>query len=170
MPEAKSPRGKTKTAKTRPAATMPTDSPVGGRNADTPPAFRGRAAQASARAKKLAKEPGETPNAVTAEAGDLIKHICSAAAGGAQAYNANVLEFARANGVSALDFARQLSIVSSPLEFMKLSIEYNRKQLATLASQAKALAAIALKLTPDASPREAAFKSAGPGPTGADCP
>jgi hypothetical protein len=164
MPEAKSPRGKTKTAKTRPAATMPTDSPVGGRNADTPPAFRERAAQAST------KEPGETPNAVTAEAGDLIKHICSAAAAGAQAYNANVLEFARANGVSALDFARQLSIVSSPLEFMKLSIEYNRKQLATLASQTKALAAIALKLTPDASPREAAFKSAGPRPTGADCP
>jgi hypothetical protein len=166
MPEAKSPRRKTKTAKTRPAATMPADSPAGGRNADTPAAFRERAAQAGARAK----EPAETPNAITTEAGDLIKHICSAAAGGAQAYNAKVLEFARANAVSALDFARQLSIVSSPLEFMKLSTEYNRKQLAALVTQAKALAAITEKLTGDAVPCEAAFKSAGPPPTSADCP
>jgi hypothetical protein len=170
MPEAKSHRGKTKTAKSRPAATMPADSPVGGRNADTPAAFRERAAQAGARAKKLDKDPGETPNAITTEAGDLIKHIYSAAAGGAQAYNAKVLEFTRANAVSALDFARQLSIVSSPLEFMKLSTEYNRKQLAALATQTKALAAIAEKLTRDAVPREAAFKSADPPPTGADCP
>jgi hypothetical protein len=169
MPEAKSPPGKAKTAKTRPPATMPADSPVGGRNADTPAAFRERAAQAGAPAKKLAKDPGETPNAITAGAGDLIKHICSAAAGGAQAYNAKVLEFARANTVSALDFARQLSIVSSPLEFMKLSTEYNRKQLAALATQTEALAAIAEKLTRDAVPREAAFKSADP-PAGADCP
>jgi hypothetical protein len=170
MPEAKSPRGKTKTGQTGPAATMPADSPAGGRNADTPAAFRERAAQAGARAKKLAKEPGETPNAITAEAGDLIKHICSAATGGAQAYNAKILEFAQANAVSALDFARQLSVVSSPLEFMKLSTEYNRKQLAALATQTKALAAIAERLTRDAVPPEAAFKSADPPPTGADFP
>jgi hypothetical protein len=163
VPEAKPPRGKTKAVKTRPAATMPADPPVGGRNADT-------LAEGIGRTKEPANEPDERANATTAEASALMKQICSAAAGGAQAYNAKVVEFARANTVSALDFARQLSIVSSPLEFMKLSIEYNRKQLATLASQTKALAAIAQKLTPDASPREAAFKSAGPRPRGADCP
>jgi hypothetical protein len=53
---------------------------------------------------------------------------------------------------------------------MKLSTEYNRKQLAALATQTKALAAITEKLTCDAVPRETPFKSAGPPPTGADCP
>jgi hypothetical protein len=158
MPEAKPPRGKTKAVKTRPAATMPADPPVGGRNADT-------LAEGIGRTKEPANEPDERANATTAEASALMKQICSAAAGGAQAYNAKVVEFARANTVSALDFARQLSIVSSPLEFMKLSSEYNRRQLAVLTTQTKELAAIAEKVT-----HQTAFKSASPPATGADSP
>jgi hypothetical protein len=165
MPEAKPPRGKTKAVKTRPAATMPADPPVGGRNADTPKAFPGRLAEGIGRTKEPANEPDERANATTAEASALMNQICSAAAGGAQAYNAKVVEFARANTVSALDFARQLSIVSSPLEFMKLSSEYNRRQLAVLATQTKELAAIAEKVT-----HQTAFKSASPPATGADSP
>jgi hypothetical protein len=55
--------------------------------------------------------------------------------------------FTRANAISAVDFARQLSNVTSPLEFMKLSNACGRQQFAALTTQTKAPAGIARKLT-----------------------
>jgi phasin len=141
MTAAKSARGKFKYAKTGPAAAAPASSPAG--EPDAPAASPGVTARETAQSK----ESYEKMNATTAEAAELIKQICAAAATGAQDYNARVIAFAQANTVSAVDFARQLANVTSPSDFMKLSSEYNRKQFETLTAQTKALAAIAQRPT-----------------------
>jgi phasin len=92
-------------------------------------------------------EAYEKMSAATAEATDLIKDSCSTAVQGAQAYNNKLLEFAQTNTNVAFEFAQKLLGVKSPSEFIELSTERAREQLATLTEQTKELAALAQKVT-----------------------
>jgi hypothetical protein len=117
-------------------------------------AKRARGKTKSAKTKGAAAAAAGVPDAVAgsgaAAAADLIKQICSTSTRGAQDYGAAVTACTCASAISAVDFARQLSSVTSPLEFMKLSNAYSRQQFAALTTQTKALAGIARKLTQEA--------------------
>jgi hypothetical protein len=139
--DAKRARGKTKHAKTKPSAVA-----AGAASSGTPAALPDMAAAGVARPGKC----GPKASSTSTEAEDLIKQICSTTVRGARDYSAVVIAFARANTVSAVDLAHQLSKVTSPLEFMKLSNEHNRRHFEALTTQAKALAEIARKLTREA--------------------
>jgi phasin len=94
-----------------------------------------------------AKEAFEKMSAATGEAAALIKNSYSTAIKGAQDYNNKVLEFAQTNTEAAFGFAKKLSDVKSPSDFMELSTEHSRKQYETLTEQTKELAALAQKVT-----------------------
>src|SRR5580700_10480178 len=82
-----------------------------------------------------AKEAFEKMSAATAGAAALIKNSYSTAVKGAQAYNNKILEFAQTNTEAAFDFAKKLSEVKSPSDFMELSTQHSRKQFETLTEQ-----------------------------------
>jgi phasin len=93
-----------------------------------------------------AKEAFEKMSAATAGAAALIKNSYSTAVKGAQAYNNKILEFAQTNTEAAFDFAKKLSEVKSPSDFMELSTQHSRKQFETLTEQTTELAALAQKV------------------------
>jgi phasin len=86
-------------------------------------------------------------SAATAEATALIKNCYSTAVKGAQEYNTKVIEFANANTEAAFAFAKKLSAVKSPSDFIELSTEHSCKQFETLTEQTKELAALAQNVT-----------------------
>ena len=109
---------------------------------DPTQAFRATAENGSAQAKEAFEKMG----AVMAEATGLIKNSYSTAVKGAQDYNTKFIEFAQTNTEAAVDFARKLSSVKSPSDFIELSTEHSRKQFETLTEQTKELAALAQKV------------------------
>jgi phasin len=110
---------------------------------DATQAFRATAENGSAQAR----EAFEKMSAATAEATALINNSCSTAVKGAQDYNAKVIEFASANTEAAFAFAQKLFGVKSPSDFIEMSTEHSRKQIATLTEQTRELAALAQKAT-----------------------
>ena len=74
----------------------------------------------------------------------------STASKGAADFNLHLLEMAQANMNAAFDFARQLTRVKSPTEFLELSTAQVRKQFETLSGQTQRLTALAQKATTDA--------------------
>ena len=94
-----------------------------------------------------AKEAFEKMSAATAEATASIKNNYSSAVKGVQDYSTKAIEFANANTEAAFAFAKTLSGVKSPSDFIELSTEHSRKQLETLTEQTKELAALAQKVT-----------------------
>ena len=87
----------------------------------------------------------EQVNAATSDATALMKDSYATAMRRAQDYNAKVIEFAQKNTEAAFAFARELSGVKSPTEFLELSTSHSRKQFETLTEQAQELATLAQK-------------------------
>jgi phasin len=110
---------------------------------DATQAFRTTVETGSAQAKDVF----EKMSAATVEATAAIKNSYAMVLGGAQDYNTKVIEFAHANSEAAFEFAQKLSGVNSPSDFVELSTEHSRRQIATLTEQAKELAALAEKVT-----------------------
>lgn len=71
-----------------------------------------------------------------------IEAVFTSASRGVSAYSAKVMEFAKANTTTNLDFAQELLGVKSPSEALELCTGHARKQLETLTAQAKELAEI----------------------------
>jgi phasin len=93
-----------------------------------------------------AKEASETMSRATAESADLIKNCYVTGLNGAHEYNAKVMEFAKGNTEAGFSFAKKLSDVKSPSEFLGLATDYSRKQFETLTEQTKDLTALAQKV------------------------
>ena len=124
---------------TKTTTTKPTTSP----KMDATQALRATVESGSAQAK----EAFEKMSAATAEATASIKNSYSSAVKGVQDYNTKVIEFANANTEAAFAFAKTLSGVKSPSDFIELSTKYSSKQLETLTEQTKELAELAQKVT-----------------------
>jgi phasin len=81
-----------------------------------------------------------------AESGNsTIEAVFTSASKGFSAYSAKVMEFAKANTTTTLDFAQELLGAKSPSEALELYSSHARKQLETLTAQAKELAEIVQK-------------------------
>ena len=91
------------------------------------------------------KQAFEKMTAATADATNLMKDNYSTAVRCSQDYNAKFIEFAKTNTEAAFEFARQLTAVKSPTEFLELSTNHSRKQFETLTEQARELATLAQK-------------------------
>jgi phasin len=94
-----------------------------------------------------AKEASEKMSRVAAESADLIKNCYVTGLNGAHEYNTKVMEFAKGNTEAGFSFAKKLSEVKSPSEFLELTTDYSRKQFETLTEQTKDLTALAQKVT-----------------------
>jgi phasin len=94
-----------------------------------------------------ARENFEKLSAASGEASEAMRTAYLTAMKGAQNYSAKVIEFAQANADATFAFAKELSRVKSPSEFIELSSEHTRQQFEVLTQQAKDLAELAQKVT-----------------------
>jgi phasin len=85
------------------------------------------------------KDAAETHN-VTIEA------VFTSASKGASEYSAKVMEFVKANTKATLDFTQELLSIKSPAEAMELWTSHTRKQVQSLAAQAKELSELTQKI------------------------
>ena len=97
--------------------------------------------------EKMSAKEVEKMSAATGQTADIIRNCYLAAVKGVQDYNNKLIEFTHANTKAAFDFAQRMSGVKSPSEFVELSTEFARQQLATLTEQTNQLAALAQHLT-----------------------
>jgi len=91
------------------------------------------------------KEAFENVSAATAEAGKLLRDSYSTAVKSAEEYNAKVMEFARTNTQTNLEFVQKLSNAKSPTELLELWTNHSRRQFEALAQQARELLSLAQK-------------------------
>jgi phasin len=92
-----------------------------------------------------AKQAFDKMSAATTDATALMKDSYATAMRRAQDYNVKVIEFAQKNTEAAFEFARELTNVKSPAEFLELSTSHSRRQFETLTEQAGELATLAQK-------------------------
>src|SRR5271154_4839334 len=85
------------------------------------------------------KDAAETHNGT-------IEAVFTSASKGMSTYSAKLMEFMKANSTASLDFAQELFGVKSPSEALELWTAHTRKQLETLAAQAKELAELSQKV------------------------
>ena len=78
----------------------------------------------------------------TNEAAEAMQSSLSTALKGIQEYNGKIVEFTQANTQSHIEFVQRLVSVKSPLDFAEIFNDHSRRQLTTLAEQAKELAAL----------------------------
>ena len=88
--------------------------------------------------------------AAAEETTKVMERTYSTASKGAADFNLHLLEMAQANMNAAFDFARQLTRVKSPTEFLELSTAHVRKQFETFNGQTQQLTTLAQKATADA--------------------
>jgi phasin len=84
------------------------------------------------------KDAAETHNGT-------MEAVFTNASKGYSAYTAKLIEFAKANTSSSLDFAQDLFGVKTPAEALELWSSHSRKQFETLTAQAKELAELTQK-------------------------
>ena len=83
----------------------------------------------------------------TAEVGNkVLERTMATATESAVDFNLRLLEMVRDNTNSAFDFARRLIAVTSPSEFLELSVAQARKQFESFTEQTQHLAALAQKV------------------------
>jgi phasin len=75
-----------------------------------------------------AKETYGRVQAAAKESTEAMEQTLSTASKGAADFNSHLLEIAQENMNAAFDFARQLTRVKSPSEFLELSAAHARKQ------------------------------------------
>ena len=88
------------------------------------------------------EEALEAMGTATNEAAEAMQSSFSTALKGIQEYNGKIVEFTQANTQSHIEFVQRLAGVKSPLEFVEIFNDHSRRLLATLAEQAKELAAL----------------------------
>ena len=98
-----------------------------------------------------AKDTLEKSTIAAEETTKAMEQSYKTASKGAVDFNLQLIDIAQANMNAAFDFARQLSRVKSPTEFLELSAAHARKQFETLTQQGQHLTAIAQKATTEAS-------------------
>lgn len=79
-----------------------------------------------------------------------VETVFTATSKGISDYSAKVLEFMKTNTTANLDFAQHLFGVKSPAEAMELWTAHTRKQVETLAAQAKELGELSQKVALEA--------------------
>jgi len=97
-----------------------------------------------------AKDTLAKAQAAAEETTKVMERSYSTASRGAADFNLHLLEMAQENMNAAFDFARQLTRVKSPTEFLELSTTQVRKQFETFSGQTQQLTALAQKATTDA--------------------
>jgi phasin len=97
-----------------------------------------------------AKDTYGKAQAAAEETTKVMERTYSTASKGAADFNLHLLEMAQANMNAAFDFARQLTRVKSPTEFLELSTGQVRKQFETFSGQTQQLTTLAQKATTDA--------------------
>jgi phasin len=85
------------------------------------------------------KDAAETHNVA-------VEAAFTSASKGASEYSTKLMEFMKANTTATLDFAQQLLGIKSPAEAMELWTSHTRKQVQTLAAQAKELGELSQKI------------------------
>ena len=145
------------TAKAAPAAPKPAQAkpaapkPAQAKSA-APVAPRATAAPKPA-PKPAAPESAFTPGApphVLGSAVDTFERTVKAAAQGTLAVNCKLLDFARANINSGLDYVKDLAAARSPVRVMRLQMEFWQDCLETFASQAQELRTLSAELVANA--------------------
>jgi len=111
-------------------------------NAKVPEAFRELAEKGVAQAKENYEKMQAAGDAMTG----ILDQTYSAAVKGVADYNYKLIEMARANSNSALEFACGLIAMKSLPEMVELSTEQTRKQFELVAEQSKELWALAQKM------------------------
>jgi phasin len=107
-----------------------------------------------------AKDAYGKAQATAGQATKVMEQTYSAASKGAADFNLHLLNIAQANMNAAFDFARQLTRVTSPSEFLELSTAHARKQVETLTEQTRDLTQLAQKVTTEAAqPLQAVAKT-----------
>src|ERR1044072_4577510 len=84
------------------------------------------------------KDAAETHNGT-------MEAVFTNASKGYSAYAAKLIEFAKTNTSSSLDFAQDLFGVKTPVEALELWTSHTRKQIETLTAQAKELSELGQK-------------------------
>ena len=102
------------------------------------------------RSAARAKDTLGKAQAAAEETTKVMERTYSTASKGAADFNLHLLEMAQANMNAAFDFARQLTRVKSPTEFLELSTGQVRKQFETFSGQTQQLTTLAQKATTDA--------------------
>ena len=97
-----------------------------------------------------AKETYGKVQAAAEETAKVMEQTVSTASKGAADFNSHLLEIAQENMNAAFDFARQLTRVKSPSEFLELSTAHARKQFEKYTEQTQRLTSLAQKVTTDA--------------------
>lgn len=136
------------TAKAAPAAPKPAQAKPA-----APVATRATAAPKPApkpAAPELASTPGAPPH-VLGNAVDTFERTVKAAGQGTLAVNCKLLDFARANVNSSLDYVKDLAAARSPVRVMRLQMEFWQDCLETFASQAQELRTLSAELVANAS-------------------
>ena len=104
-------------------------------------------------AEKSAERAKDTYGKVQAAAEETTKvmeRTYSTASKSAADFDLHLLEIAQENMNAAFDFARQLTSVKSPSEFIELSTAHARKQFEAFTEQTQRLTTLAQKVTADA--------------------
>jgi phasin len=110
-----------------------------------PTGLPGNGAQVVRETTAQTKEAFEKLSAATVEAGNLLRDSYSTAVKSGEEYNAKVMEFARTNTQTNLEFMQKLSNAKSPTELLELSTNHSRRQFEALAQQARELLSLAQK-------------------------
>ena len=100
--------------------------------------------------EKVVRQFAERGAAVADEAKKGMEQAYATASKGALDFNLQLIDIAQANMNAAFDFARQLSRVKSPSEFIELSTAHARKQLESFAEQTQHFTAVVQKATTEA--------------------
>jgi hypothetical protein len=135
------------TAKAAPAAPKPAQAKPA-----APVAKRATAAPMPA-PKPAVPKSASTPDAaphVLGSAVDTFERTVKAAGQGTLAVNCKLLDFARANVNSSLDYVKDLAAARSPVRVMRLQMEFWQDCLETFASQAQELRALSAELAANA--------------------
>jgi hypothetical protein len=112
-----------------------------------PPPASVASSPAPAVAKPVAKEEvPEAPSRVLDTTVDTFERSFKAVGQGTIAVNRKLIDFARANVSSGLDFAMSLASATSPMEIMQLQMNYWDERRKVLASQAEELRALSADL------------------------
>ena len=95
------------------------------------------------------QETFEKAKTTTEEGNKVLERTMATATESAVHFNLRLLEMVRDNTNSAFDFARRLIAVTSPSEFLELSVAQARKQFESFTEQTQHLAALAQKVAAD---------------------
>jgi len=100
--------------------------------------------------ENVARQFADKGAAAAQEAKKGMEQVYETASKGAVDFNLRLIDMAQVNTKAAFDFARQLTSVKSPSEFIELSTSHARKQWETLSEQVQQITTIAQKVTTDA--------------------